>query len=341
MIKHNELVIDGVRTSSFPFKVIVHDSPSIALGESKTALLEHGGISGAIVQTNKHRELVKKPYTIYLVKPTEEQMNQFMSLFIREKFWLESERVKTTRLWCYKVNVSDLEEVQPGLYMTKATFTCHPTKYFKTTDTQRLTRSGTLTVQGSALAFPKITIVGQSASETSFTIAGQVIRLERLTESLVMVNNAYGKPINAPKGVWFEFEDEIKVDKTRAERDKMYMDTGQLVLTETYYRDILGFEPEHFELRDPKASSENPAPAKFSLRLSDGLAHNAPDTAEQAIARPKMEAVLGLLESCKDYAEFEAKLSKLDLSKGDNLLIQRLVSDGLSAWADGAGDGRD
>lgn len=38
MIKHNELVIDGVRTSSFPFKVIVHDSPSIALGESKTAL---------------------------------------------------------------------------------------------------------------------------------------------------------------------------------------------------------------------------------------------------------------------------------------------------------------
>ncbi|HGR5452462.1 TPA: phage tail protein, partial [Streptococcus pneumoniae] len=157
MIKHNELVIDGVRTSSFPFKVIVHDSPSIALGESKTALLEHGGVSGAIVQTNKHRELVKKSYTIYLVKPTEEQMNQFMSLFIREKFWLESERVKTTRLWCYKVNVTDLEEVQPGLYMTKATFTCHPTKYFKATDTQRLTRSGTLNVQGSALAFPKIT----------------------------------------------------------------------------------------------------------------------------------------------------------------------------------------
>ena len=80
--------------------------------------------------------------------------------------------------------------------------------------------------------------------------------------------------------------------------------------------------------------------AKMSLRLSDGLARHAPDTAEQAVARPKMEAVLGLLESCKDYAEFEAKLSELDLGKGDNLLIQRLVSDGLSAWADGADDGR-
>ena len=121
---------------------------------------------------------------------------------------------------------------------------------------------------------------------------------QHFIDALVMVNNAYGKPINAPKGVWFEFEEEIKVDKTRAERDKMYMDTGQLVLTETYYRDILGFEPDHFELR-PKASSENPAPAKFSLRLSDALAHNAPDTAEQAITRPKMEAVLGLLESAK------------------------------------------
>lgn len=189
MIKYNELVIDGVRTSSFPFKVIVHDSPSIALGESKTELLEHGGISGAIVQTNKHRKLVQKPYTIYLVKPTEEQMNQFMSLFIREKFWLESERVKTTRLWCYKANASDLEETQPGLHMTKVTFTCHPTKYLKTIDTQRLTGNGVLTTQGSALAFPKITIVGQSATETSFTIGGQVIRLENLTESLVMVNN--------------------------------------------------------------------------------------------------------------------------------------------------------
>ena len=189
MIKHNELIIDGVRTSSFPFKVIVHDPPSVALGESKTELLEHGGISGAIVQTNKHRGLVKKTYSIYLVKPTEEQMNQFMSLFIREKFWLENEQVKTTKLWCYKVSVTELDQVKPGLYMTKVTFTCHPTKFFKTSDTQTLTKSGTLTVQGSALAFPKITIVGQNTSETSFTIAGQVIRLERLTESLVMVNN--------------------------------------------------------------------------------------------------------------------------------------------------------
>ena len=41
MIKRNELVIDGIGTSSFPFKVIVHESPSVILAESKTSLLEH------------------------------------------------------------------------------------------------------------------------------------------------------------------------------------------------------------------------------------------------------------------------------------------------------------
>ena len=227
MIKHNELIIDGVRTSSFPFKVIVHDPPSVALGESKTELLEHGGISGAIVQTNKHRKLVQKSYTIYLVKPTEEQMNQFMSLFIREKFWLESERVKTTRLWCYKANASDLEETQPGLYMTKVTFTCHPTKYFKTTDTQRLTGNGVLTTQGSALAFPKITIVGQSATETSFTIAGQVIRLEKLSESLVMVNNPDNPSFKTMTGKSVKWSgDFITVDPLKLKNVGVVLGTG-------------------------------------------------------------------------------------------------------------------
>ena len=175
-------------------------------------------------------------------------------------------------------------------------------------------------------------------------IASYLVMLSRaaqhFVDAAVMVNNAYGRPIHAPKGVWFEFEDEVRIDKTRAERDKMYLDAGQLVLTEEYYRDVLGFEESHFKLREPPAVPQQTA-AKMSLLLSDGLARHAPDTAEQAIARPKMEAVLGLLESCKDYAEFEAKLSELDLGGGDNLLIQRLVSDGLAAWADGAGDGRD
>ena len=189
MIKHNELVIDGVRTSSFPFKIIIKESRSFELSESKTQLLEHDGINGAILQSNSHRPSIKKVFTMQMINPSEDELNQFMALLVREKFWLESERLKTTKWWCYKIEATEAVEEASGLFIAKITFICHPTKFFKGTDTQLLTGNGVLRVQGSALAFPKITVVGQSASETSFTIGNQVIRLESLSESLVMVNN--------------------------------------------------------------------------------------------------------------------------------------------------------
>ena len=55
-------------------------------------------------------------------------------------------------------------------------------------DRQTLTANGVLRVQGTSLAFPKITIMGNSATETQFTIGDQVIKIEKLTEPLVMVN---------------------------------------------------------------------------------------------------------------------------------------------------------
>jgi len=55
-------------------------------------------------------------------------------------------------------------------------------------DRQTLTSNGVLRVQGTALAFPKITIMGNSTTETQFTIGEQVIKVEKLTEPLVMVN---------------------------------------------------------------------------------------------------------------------------------------------------------
>ena len=106
MIRYNELVIDGVHTSSFPFKVIVENSPPIVMKGSKTQLLEHRGISGAVMETNKHRNVMELTFKIYVVKPSEEELFQFLTLFSKEQFWLESEQLKTVQLWCYKVLVS-------------------------------------------------------------------------------------------------------------------------------------------------------------------------------------------------------------------------------------------
>lgn len=214
-MKYNELIIDGVKTSSFPFGVIVQDSPSFITSNSKTQLYEHDGISGAIVQTNKHREVIEKKYTLYLLNPTETDLYRFMSLLQREGFWLESERIKTTKLWCYRVSATEAVKEGQGTFKVEATFICHPTKYFKTLDTQTLTGNGVLRVQGSALAYPKITVVGRSASETSFTIGDQVIRLEKVSETLVMVNDPTNPSFKTASGKLIKWNgDFITIDPT-------------------------------------------------------------------------------------------------------------------------------
>lgn len=161
---------------------------------------------------------------------------------------------------------------------------------------------------------------------------------QHFIDALVMVNNVWGLAVHAPKGVWFEFEEEVKVDVQRAERDKKYLESGSLRLTRDYYRDVLGFDEAHFEIVEPAMPSETQT-AKLSLKLSDGLnPAKQPLTVEQTVMQPKIQAVLSALEECNDYAEFETRLSQLDLSATDNILIQRLVSDGLKAWSEGATD---
>ncbi|HEM5651195.1 TPA: phage tail protein [Streptococcus suis] len=226
-MKFNELVIDGVKTSSFPFDVIVYDSPSFITSNSKTQLYEHDGISGAVVQTNKHRSLIEKSYTLYLLNPSETDMYRFMSLFQREGFWLESERVKTTRLWCYRVNATEAIKEGHNTYKVNATFICHPTKYFKSSDTQTLTRNGVIWSQGSALAFPKITISGSSVTETTFTVGKQVIRLEKLSEPLVMINDPSDPSFKTASGKLIKWSgDFITIDPTTAETVGVALGSG-------------------------------------------------------------------------------------------------------------------
>ncbi|HFU4059076.1 TPA: phage tail protein [Streptococcus suis] len=217
-MKFNELVIDGVKTSSFPFDVVVHNSPSFTTSHSKTQLFEHDGISGAIVQTNKRRGPIEKKYDLYLLNPSETDLDRFMSLLQREGFWLESERVKTTKLWCYRVLATDAVKEGRNAFKVEATFICHPTKYFKTVDTQTLSRSGVLRLQGSALAFPKITISGANATETTFTVGEQVIRLEKLSEPLVMVNDPSNPSFKTASGKLIKWSgDFITIDPTKAD----------------------------------------------------------------------------------------------------------------------------
>lgn len=189
--------------------------------------------------------------------------------------------------------------------------------------------------------------------------------VQHLVDAVVAVNNVYGKTIHAPKGVWFEFVEEVKVDKARAERDKIYLDSGRLELTENYFIDILGFEKNHFMLKDSAdAPAQTAAPAQLALQLAaSGSGDMAADgtlkadaaafhpleaklpanpSAAAILMQPKISALLSALADCHDYSAFEARLAQLDLAEGDSALIQKLMLDGSRAVVGGMdGTGRD
>ena len=232
MIKHNALVIGGTSTTSFPCKVIVETSPSLMIGKTKTVLQEHPGLSGALVQSNKNRSTIDNTYQIYLVKPSEEDLNRFSALLAKEQFWLENEQEKSTRLWCYKVDVGSFNKDKQGVYALEAHFICHPTRYFKNTDSQTFTQNGTLKLQGTALAFPKITLNGQSSTVTTFTIGSQVIRLANIPGKLVMENSPNKPSFKTTAGRNVQWSgDFITLDPSRGQNIGVVLGAGITSLT--------------------------------------------------------------------------------------------------------------
>ena len=172
--------------------------------------------------------------------------------------------------------------------------------------------------------------------------------VQHMIDAILLANLAWGRTINAPKGVWFEWHSEAQVDKNRAERDQIYLNTGAIKFTPEYYRDIVGYAENHFELVDSGAKEqERRAPngkqqLSGSLKLSDS-SNGAPliradNSVENLIMQPKMQAVLSALDECESFEEWQARLAALDLSAGDSLLIQRLVGDGVTAWLEGEGE---
>ncbi|OSI13551.1 hypothetical protein BV914_11850, partial [Neisseria dumasiana] len=135
-------------------------------------------------------------------------------------------------------------------------------------------------------------------------------------------------------GLWFEFIEEAKIDKARAERDKIYADSGMVRFTEDYFTQVLGYEKEHFEMVEQQPQEGK---AALAVKLSDGLNGGEPPLlkVDQALMQPKMQAVLSALQASESYADFEAALSKMDLSEGDMAIIDKLVGESVRGFSDG------
>lgn len=169
------------------------------------------------------------------------------------------------------------------------------------------------------------------------------LAVQHAVDALVMVNGQWGVPVKHKGGLWFEFNEEIKVDKARAERDKIYADMGYIRFTDDYYEKVLGFEPEHYKLAEtPDRPSESRALSALSVRLSDRHSDGLSPTeaADRAIMQPKTAAILSALAEADSYAAFQTALNGMDLSEGDLLLVDKLVGESVRAFAGGMEHGK-
>lgn len=169
------------------------------------------------------------------------------------------------------------------------------------------------------------------------------LAVQHAVDALVMVNEQWGVSVKHKGGLWFEFDEEIKVDKARAERDKIYADMGYIRFTNDYYEKVLGFEPEHYELVEtPDRPSESRALSALSVRLSDRHSDGLSPTeaADRAIMQPKIAAILSALAEADSYAAFQTALNGMDLSEGDLLLVDKLVGESVRAFAGGMEHGK-
>lgn len=149
--------------------------------------------------------------------------------------------------------------------------------------------------------------------------------IQHAIDAVIAVNQAWGVPINAPQGIWFEYPKVKAFNIEEADRDVKYTSTGQVRLTKQRLLNV-GYEESEFEMVDaaaPPVPSTQQILDQLSLRLSQNLPasltaddesdNDAKTVHEQQFMQPKINALLDAMADSKDYADFESKLSQVVL----------------------------
>lgn len=127
-------------------------------------------------------------------------------------------------------------------------------------------------------------------------------------------------------GVYFTYERAQAIDKGRWERDVALLNTGKVELTEQYYRDNYGFEPQHF-----RVVAAAPTTPKLSLSLSQ-LTPGAQEVEDDIVAALKnapemlgVEAVLAVAREAHDEADLMRRLVLLYDDHDDSKYVDWLA----------------
>ncbi|MGP4734367.1 MULTISPECIES: phage portal protein family protein [unclassified Psychrobacter] len=177
--------------------------------------------------------------------------------------------------------------------------------------------------------------------------------IQHAIDAIIAVNQAWGVPINAPQGIWFEYPVVKKFNKDEAEIDAKYVSTGQVRLTKQRLLNV-GYEESEFEIIDSTAPAPTPVPStqqildqlSLQYKLSQNLPTIITDPAtdddieqERGLMEPKMAALLALSQKCDSYDELKLGLAKLDLP--DEGLVAALADKLVNSFTDGLGINKD
>ena len=128
------------------------------------------------------------------------------------------------------------------------------------------------------------------------------------------------------EGVYFVYERAQAIDKGRWERDVALLNTGKVELTEQYYLDNYGFEPQHF-----RVVAAAPTTPKLSLSLSQ-LTPGAQEVEDSIVAALKdapemlgVEAVLAVAREAHDEADLMRRLVLLYDDHDDSKYVDWLA----------------
>ena len=158
--------------------------------------------------------------------------------------------------------------------------------------------------------------------------------VQQLVDAIIELNRTYGTPVQSKDGLIFEYYEEAKVDKNRAERDQIYAGLG-LQFTPEYYEEQLGLDRRYFSIVPLSGSLKEESSLKNQLSLALSAQESAQLAADQKILSDKMHAILSAASLANTYEEFNTLLDKMDLSAGDQALIDKLVWQNSQAWTDG------
>lgn len=177
--------------------------------------------------------------------------------------------------------------------------------------------------------------------------------IQHAIDAIIEVNKYYGLAINAPQGIWFEYPKPKTFNLLEAEVDAKYTSTGQVKLTKQRLLNV-GYEESEFEMIDasepPMATAErqlstdyplSTSHPAFPLNTKDRGEESTPDIEitekEQRLMQPKIEALLSSCDDCESFAEFEKRLSELELpvDLSEHGLVADLANNLAESFVDG------